>query len=326
MARKLRLEYPGALYHVINRGNYRADVFGTDGAKGAFLSCLAEACEFAGWKVHGYVVMRNHYHLALETPEPTLVEGMQWLQSTYANRFNRFRREHGHVFQGRYQAIVLEDGARLGAVCHYIHLNPVRARIVPVEEAAAYPWSSLHQLTKPKERPSWLSLKDALASAGLLPDTPAGHRAYLDHLAWLQGDDAAQKAYGFDLMSKGWVLGSESFKQALIEDHKRALAELELGEADVAEIKQGLWLQILTRCMGRLGRTKADALKDRKASDWKVAIAAHLRSTTTVKNPWLAEHLNMGDPDGVSRYVSELKQGKRPGAEKLLGKITDIRV
>lgn len=326
MARKLRLEYPGALYHVINRGNYRADVFGTDGAKEAFLACLEEACAFAGWRVHGYVVMRNHYHLALETPEPTLVDGMQWLQSTYANRFNRFRGEHGHVFQGRYQTIVVEDGARLGAVCHYIHLNPVRARIVPVEEAASYSWSSLHRLARPKERPPWLSLKDALASAGLLPDTPAGHRAYLGYLAWLMGDTAAQKAHGFDLMSKGWVFGSGSFKRALIEDHQRELAERDLGEAGLAEIKQELWRQVLTRCLNKLGKRSEDTAKDRKSSDWKVAIAAHFRSTTTVKNPWLAEQLNMGDPDGVSRYVGEFRQGKRPSVEKIWRQITDIRV
>ena len=127
-------------------------------------------------------------------------------------------------------------------------------------------------------------------------------------------------------MSKGWVLGSASFKRALIDEHKRELAEHELGEVDVVEIKQDLWLRVLRRCLDRLGKTQEDAAKDRKAGDWKVAIAAHLRSTTTAKNPWLTEQLNMGDPDGVSRYVSELRQGKRLGATKMLKRITDIRV
>jgi REP element-mobilizing transposase RayT len=254
------------MYHVINRGNYRADVFGSDGAKEAFLACVEEACAFAGWKVHGYVVMRNHYHLALETPEPTLVDGMQWLQSTYANRFNRFRGEHGHVFQGRYHAMLVEDGARMGAVCHYIHLNPVRAGIVPVAEVAAYRWSSMHlMMTKPKARPVWLSVEDALISAGPLPDTPAGHRAYVDYLAWLAGDEAAQKAFAFDKMSKGWVLGSAEFKRALIADHKQELANLDLGEAGLVELKQGLWDEALTACLKRLGKTREGALTDRKA-------------------------------------------------------------
>ncbi|MBK8475737.1 MAG: transposase [Opitutaceae bacterium] len=91
MPRKLRLEFPGACYHVINRGNYRADVFATEGAKSAFEACLFEACEKSAWKLHAFVIMTNHYHLALETPDGNLVAGMQWLQATFANRFNQVR-------------------------------------------------------------------------------------------------------------------------------------------------------------------------------------------------------------------------------------------
>ena len=83
----------------------------------SFLKCLQEACEGMGWRLHAWVLMGNHYHLCLETPEANLVEGMRWLQSTFANRFNRFRKESGHVFQGRYKAILLDDDA-LGAVCN----------------------------------------------------------------------------------------------------------------------------------------------------------------------------------------------------------------
>ena len=118
MARKLRLEFPGACYHVINRGNYRTDIFRTQGARAAFESCLFEACEKSDWVLHAFVIMRNHYHLALETPDGNLVAGMQWLQSTFANRFNRLRRERGHLFQGRYKALLVEAGVALGQVCH----------------------------------------------------------------------------------------------------------------------------------------------------------------------------------------------------------------
>ena len=86
---------------MLNRGNYRANVFATDGAKSAFEECLFDACTKSHWLLHAYVVMRNHYHLAIETPEGNLVAGMQWLQATFANRFNRFRGERGHLFQGR---------------------------------------------------------------------------------------------------------------------------------------------------------------------------------------------------------------------------------
>ncbi len=108
MARPLRIQFPGAIYHVMNRGNYRDNIFATSGAASAFVDCLWEACEQTKWKVHAYCVMRNHYHLAIETPEGNLVEGVHWLQSTYGNRFNRFRKENGRAFQGRYKAVLIE--------------------------------------------------------------------------------------------------------------------------------------------------------------------------------------------------------------------------
>jgi len=126
MARKLRIEYEGALYHVLNRGNYRRDLFETVGAAKAFLAVLEEGSAMFNWRVHAYVLMRNHYHLALETPLPNLVEGMHWLQGTIATRFNRFRQEQGHLFQGRYHAILLEDRSVLSRVVDYVHLNPVQ--------------------------------------------------------------------------------------------------------------------------------------------------------------------------------------------------------
>lgn len=163
MARQIRVQYSGALYHVINRGNYRSDVFQSAGAARAFETVLGQACERLGWYVHAYVIMRNHFHLALETPRPNLAVGMQWLLGTYAARFNRFRAKRGHLFQGRYQALLVEDVAALFRVANYIHLNPVRARIVSAEEIATCPWSSLHRWTKHPLAP-WLKF-DGVVSA-----------------------------------------------------------------------------------------------------------------------------------------------------------------
>ena len=173
MARKLRLEFPGACYHVINRGNYRAQVFATEQTRAAFEACVWEACEKSGWLLHAFVVMNNHYHLALETPEGNLVAGMQWLQATFANRFNRLRGERGHLFQGRYKSLLVEPGAALGQVCHYLHLNPVRAGLVAVGDLPTYRASSYWHLWQ-KKRPAFLRVETALAEAGGLADTPAG--------------------------------------------------------------------------------------------------------------------------------------------------------
>ena len=108
MARKLRDEYSGACYHVINRGNYRSDLFASRGIAAAFQQCLFEACTRFLWRLHAFITMRNHFHQAVETPEPNLSLGMKWLQGTWAIRFNRFRGETGQPFQGRDKGLHVE--------------------------------------------------------------------------------------------------------------------------------------------------------------------------------------------------------------------------
>ncbi|MBI4625162.1 MAG: transposase, partial [Verrucomicrobia bacterium] len=197
MARKLRLEFPGACYHVINRGNFGADVFKTERAQEAFEQCLFEACAKSGWVLHAFVILRNHYHLALETPEGNLATGMQWLQTTFANRFNRRRGKSRHLFQGRYKALLVEPGTALGQVCHSIHLNPVRVGAVTVQRLAGFRPSSYWYLQQPRRRPDFLRVDTALAEAGGLGDTAAGRRRYADFLAWqaAEGPAGRNRAY-----------------------------------------------------------------------------------------------------------------------------------
>lgn len=326
MARKLRIEYAGALYHVINRGNYRADIFATDGAKEAFEKCLEEVCAKTGWTLHAYVLMRNHYHLAVETPHGNLVAGMKWLQATFANRFNRFRAERGHVFQGRYQAIVVEEADALGAVCHYIHLNPVRAQVVPVGELSRFRWGSYHWFDQPRKRPVFLKVEAALAAAGGLVDTPAGRKRYQAYLEWLASDSAEQKALGFERMSRGWAHGTKDFKQALTRDQKEVRQVGRIHEADTAEVRELAWEDAVQRCLRAVGEATSEPTKTTKAAPWKIAVAAHLKQGTTVTNPWLARRLHMGAPAGVSRYCAECRGGQRPDAARLLAKISNIPV
>lgn len=326
MARKLRLEYEGGLYHVINRGNYRADIFATAGAKAAFEKCLGEACEKSHWVLHAYVIMRNHYHLALETPEANLVAGMKWLQATFANRFNRLRQENGHVFQGRYQAIVVENSAGLGAVCHYIHLNPARAGAVKLSGLSAYRFGSLHWLMQPRKRPERLDFSTGLEAAGGLQDTPAGRARYLEYLQWLAEEEPARKALGFENLSKGWAHGTKAFKKALVKEHKEAKVMRVAVEADTAEMRQLAWEELVQRCLRKLRCQDAAVATTRKAAAWKVAIATHLKATTTATNPWLALRLHMGHPDAVSRYCAECRAGRRKEAFELMQKLSDSRV
>ncbi len=217
MARKLRIEFPGAIYHVINRGNYRRDVFESAGAARAFQETLVQACETYQWRLHAHVVMRNHFHLAVETPGGDLVAGMHWLQSTYATRFNRFRAERGHLFQGRYQALLIEDAAALGRVADYIHLNPVRARIVPVEHLAGFRWSSLRWYLG-HERPRCLHGSEIVGRHGL-SDSREGWKDYVDNLTKLAADEAEQRRLGFDEFSRGFVVGSAGWRKAIATEH-----------------------------------------------------------------------------------------------------------
>lgn len=108
MPRPRRIEFPGAIYHVLNRGNYRQNLFEVHLTADAFEKALFETAERYGWILHAYVVMSNHYHLALETPRGKLSLGMQYLQSVFSTRFNRFCGERGHVFQGRYKPLLVE--------------------------------------------------------------------------------------------------------------------------------------------------------------------------------------------------------------------------
>jgi len=137
------VEFAGACYHVINRGNYRREIFAGKGAADSFQACLGEAAGKFGCRLHAFIILWNHFHLAVETPEPNLSDGMKWLQGTWVARFNRYHGVVGRPFQGRYKALHVEPGHTLAQVAHYIHLNPARARRGPVERLLEYRWSSL---------------------------------------------------------------------------------------------------------------------------------------------------------------------------------------
>src|SRR5262249_33645708 len=122
MPRKLRVQYPGAIYHLMNRGDRREAIFEDDEDHHRFLKNLGEACDKTGWQVHAYCLMSNHFHLVLETPQPNLVAGMKWLLGTYTVRFNRRHREFGHVFSGRYKSLIVDSNGTgyLKSVCDYV--------------------------------------------------------------------------------------------------------------------------------------------------------------------------------------------------------------
>lgn len=292
MARRLRIVFPGALYHVINRGNYRQDVFASGGAARAFETVLAEACVRHRWRLHAYGILRNHFHLALETPEPNLSEGMHWLQGTYATRFNRFRSEHGHLFQGRYQSPVVEDMATLARVIHYIHLNPVRAGIVPADQVAAFRWSSLPRLRQSR-RPDWLVASGLLTQMNL-EDSPAGWETYTQFLRELAADPAEQERQGFSEFSRGWAIGTLGWRRALAESCAQRSLDSRIPAEERQERNRGRWREALQQALVAAGRTIDEVVNASGPARWKLEIAYQLRTKAAVPHRWLATELDFG--------------------------------
>jgi REP element-mobilizing transposase RayT len=320
MPRGLRIERENGVYHIINRGNYRQDLFINEGAHLSFENCLFEACEKSEWVLEGFCVMTNHFHLVVRTPKGNLISGMRWLQSTFANRYHRFRKIHGKLFQGRYKSLIVEEDSYLGALLHYVHLNPVRASMVSVDQLKSYRWSSYWYLHNKRKRPAFMDCTGALKAAGGLADTPKGREQYLNYLKWLLADDTAQKAMAFDKMCRGWAIGAKKFKKALLEELEDAKKEDEATDSSAAvdryygeglrEANELRWEMLLDKGLSALGKNGECIATDLKSARWKVLLATLLKQKSSVTNAWLTQQLNMGTPDAVSRYVSEFKQSE----------------
>jgi putative transposase len=154
MARPLRIEYPGAVYHVTSRGNARADIFKDIVDRQTFLLLLESVVNRFNWICHAYCLMDNHYHLLIETPDGNLSMGMRHLNGVYTQDFNRRHQKVGHVFQGRFKAIIVEKDSHLRELCRYIVLNPVRAGLVSTPQK--WRWSSYRATVSSIKREPYL--------------------------------------------------------------------------------------------------------------------------------------------------------------------------
>ena len=245
MPRQLRLDYEGAVYHVMARGNRRESIYRDDRDRLAWLDYLSQACQRTGWRVCGWALMGNHYHLLVETPGANLVSGMQWLQTAYTVWFNRRHALSGHLFGGRYKAVLIDEAepqsnmlyGYLGTVLDYLHLNPVRAGIVG-GRAAKPAGLSLEQPDRgvslqPAETPKWAHVEMVFSLFGL-KDNAAGRRRFLERLELRVQEESARccgarTPEGQSLQStlrRGWYFESQGFRE-------RLLALLPKADADV---------------------------------------------------------------------------------------------
>ncbi len=205
MARQLRIEYPDACYHVTARGNERKDVFTNERDREKFLSYLESAVVRYGAVIHAYCLMNNHYHLLLGTPCGNLSQVMQHINGAYTNNFNAKRKRSGHLFQGRYKAILVEADAYAMELSRYIHLNPVRAGISVAPEE--YRWSSYRDYVGLRESPAWLSTEFILGLVGIaIEDAQTQYRQFVDCLS-----DESEQESPLAGVRATMILGREDF-------------------------------------------------------------------------------------------------------------------
>jgi putative transposase len=301
MARKPRIQFAGAIYHLIGRGNYRKALFDQDGAGFAFKIALGECSTRCGWKVHAYVLIKNHYHLVVETPDGNLVEGMRWLLGVFGTRFNRFRKEAGHVFQGRYNALLVEPGSSLVRVVDYVYLNLVRAKLVEVSELPCYSRSSLPKYFEGK-RPVWLRRDHFLEELGL-PNNARGMRSYLERFKALEEADPKNSESLSKESCLGWAIGTLGYRKALAEEFSKMTLARDWGGPELRELNEERWDQMGVYELKRWKKTEADIMRSRKGAVWKREVAVKLRRETSASNPLITERLNTGHPSYISKWL-----------------------
>ena len=178
MSRSLRLEFPGALWHITSRGNEQRDIVRDDDDRRFLLDLLGEAVDRFNWILYQYVLMTNHYHLVIELAEESLSKGMKWLNGKYAQAFNKRHRRVGHLFQGRPHESLVEKETYFLNVIRYVALNPVRAQMVARPEH--YAWGSHRAIVGLCEAPSWLNVERTLST--FAPDTEIARRLYKNYV------------------------------------------------------------------------------------------------------------------------------------------------
>ena len=310
MPRKLRLEYPGAIYHVMNRGNRREDIFRDDADRRRFLETLTEACQKTGWQAHAYYLMNHHFHLVIETPQPNLVAGMKWLLGTYTSRFNRRQREFGHLFSGRYKALIVEGGGKgyLKTVCDYVHLNPARAKLLePGQALEAFAWSSYPgYVGAPSRRPVWLRVDRLLGEWGIPKDRTAGRREFGERMERRRSEGVTGE---FKRVERGWCLGGEDFRRELLAQVNASLGRSHFGEA-VQEAREARAERWVSERLKRLGWSEAQLKVRRKGDPQKVRLAREWRSRTVLPLTWIAGRLSMGSRGYLAWLLGRSKSGE----------------
>ena len=261
MARPLRLELSGGVYHVTSRGDGREDIYLSDADREAWLDVFATVCKRFNWVCHAWCQMTNHYHILVETPEANLAQGMRQLNGVYTQRFNRAHARVGHVFQGRYKAILVERNSYLLELARYVVLNPLRAKIV--RRLESWPWSSYLATCGRAASPPWLQTGWILGQFG-----QRRSRAIAKYVTFVH--EGARLPSVWTQLQGQIYLGSEAFVKKM-----QALIENQLPLDEIPRAQRRALTQPLSQFKERYPRDEAMARAYLSGQHSMASIAQH---------------------------------------------------
>lgn len=310
MARAPRIEYPGALYHVITRGNQKQRIFRDDKDRRRYVALLVALKKTYAFRLYAYVLMNNHVHLLMETGEIPLSRIMQRLTGGYTQYFNRRHGLTGHLFQGRYKAILCDKDSYLLELTRYIHLNPVRGK--GVQDPAQYPWSSYRAYLGKGERGEGLEVGEVLSHFG--KSDGESRRQYRKFV--LDGIGAGHQAAYYQA-AEGRILGDGAFVEVV---------KAKSGETDRAKlkVKPREFLERVCKALGKKPEEAVGASKDRERVRLRRLLCYVGRTYTDLQVKTLASLLKV-DPTCVSRCVAVVEQqlGKDRGVRSAISRMAD---
>lgn len=315
MARPLRVEYDGALYHITARGNERKPIYREEGDYQKFLDILSELPQRYGVIVHGYVLMGNHYHLLIETPLGNITGVMHYLNSTYTGYFNRKYKRVGHLFQGRYKGFVIEKERYLLSVSRYIQLNPVRAKMVKRPED--YRWSSYSEYIGRGKKNGWLGCDWILGQYS--KEEAKAKKLYKGFVE----EGLGLKENPFEALKAGLILGSESF----IDEIKKKIRLKKHRE--IPEIRRLTRIikyeDVIAAVAERLGKSeqKIREVGTRNNAARKICLYL-LRRLTDISNEEIGGYFGIGYT-AVSQTTSRLKMEMKEN-RKLKKVVQDMEI
>ena len=228
MSRPLRIEYPGAFYHVTSRGNERRKIFQSNRDRVKYLTYVESAHERYGAMIHAYCLMGNHYHLLLETPRGNLSKIVHYINGAYTTYFNIKRSRSGHLFQGRFKGILVDKDEYCKELSRYVHLNPVRAGIVkaPLE----YPWSSYRYFVGRDKKPKWLTIEFVLGDFG-----GEGRRGFKKYREYVEGGQNKELDNPLEKVIAATFLGDKEFIERIKLEY---LEKREIDRRDLPALKK----------------------------------------------------------------------------------------